>query len=224
MRTAFAVAVLCLLSRSASAQDQSQWAPSAGFMLGALNSNDLASVDRLVELMTGYKADLTGRSWDLCAAKGRAGSGHIRLCYAQVRLENGSALSDDFSEGRTESVVIKGFKAERVCRFGPRSWLVAPALGVHYGFGKVSGQILVTEYDFNFDSRAGQVRRVARPSERRPAGEFLGLGGKDWAVIGGASIGATATLGKHLTANVGVYGLEMPGVYKGQVQFVYWPR
>ena len=210
---------------SAQTRTPSQWAPSAGVMLGTLSSSDFRSLDTLVESMTGYNSELKGRSWDLCAAHGHSAGGHVRLCYTQVRLDDDSGLFDEFSDARLENVVIKGFKAERMFRFGPRSWPVAPTFSLHGGLGKVTGNVMFTEYDPVFDRRTGEAHRGApMASERHAAAEYLGFIGKDWTIIGGASIGATATLGPHLTATVGIYGLEMPGIYKGQVQFVYWPH
>jgi len=226
MRTVFTLTLLCLLAAGqARAQTSDQWAPSAGAMVGSLNSNDFTPFGRLIEAKSGYKSALTGRSWDVCAAHGRSAAGHIRICYTQVRVDDGSQLSDEFTDGTTEAVVVKGFKVERMWRFGPRKWPVAPAVSYHWGMGKVSGAVRLTEYDTVFDPRTFDVHR-GRPmsTERQPAGDILAMVGKNWTLITGASVGATATLGPHMTVNVGVYGIELPGAYKGQVQFVYWPR
>lgn len=203
--------------------ENSQWGPSAGMMLGTFNSNELTSVKNLVKTLTDYDSSFTGRSWDLCAARGRSGASYVRLCYTQLKLEDGGGLFDELGEGVTRGVLIKGFKADRMWRLGPASWPVAPALTLHGGLGKVSGTVFFNEFMLTFDPRTGRSQRQLVSSSERPAGEFLGFVGNDWTVIGGASVGATATLGSHATVSVGVYGLEFPGIYKGQVQFVYWP-
>jgi hypothetical protein len=217
-------AVLLGAASAASAQG-SQWAPSFGFLVGAFNSSDLTTLRDVVENISGYDAVLTGRSWDLCGARGRASGSYTRVCYTQLRIDDGSGLFDEFSDGVAQNVRVKGFKAEHVWRIGRRSWPVAPTVSLHGGLGKVSGKVVFTHYDFAFNQQTQQFSKGAPIStETQPAAEYLAFIKDEWTLIGGGSIGATATLANHLTMTVGVYGMEFPGVYKGQVQFVYWPR
>src|SRR5688572_9696925 len=97
-----AVVVCASLLMAVPAFAQSSWGPSAGFLLGKFNSNDLKPIDNLVEEITGYEAAFKGKSWDLCIARGAANSSQLRICYTQIRLDDGSGLSDEVSDGFTE--------------------------------------------------------------------------------------------------------------------------
>jgi hypothetical protein len=207
------------------AQDDSQWGPSFGIMLGTFDSNELTKLDDVVEELTGFDTQLTGKSWDLCAARGRSGHSALRLCYTQVRVDDGGGFSDELLDALTRDVRIKGFKVDRMFRLGPSRWPVAPMATLHGGLGKLSGTVAATEYQFNFNPTTGQfVRGPVAEQRQDPIADYWPVFGNNWTFLGGFSLGATADLGSHATVNVGVYGMEFPGMYKGMVQFTYWPR
>jgi hypothetical protein len=219
---AIVCASLLLLAPSASFA-QSQWGPSVGFMLGKFDSNDLSPVDKLVEEITGYDSTFRGRSWDLCAARGRADSGQLRICYTQIKLDDGSGLSDEFSDGVTDDGAVKGFKVDKTFRIGPSRWPVAPAVSLHGGLGKVSGDAVFTVFNGSFNASGTFVRTSVRAQERHKLQEYYSMLGEDWTLIGGGSIGVTAALGNRATVNFGIWGVELPGAYVGQVQVTFWP-
>ena len=225
------VLAVSLVPSTARAQDDSQWGPSVGFLFREFDSNDLTKLDDFVETLTDADTQITGRSWDVCAARGRSGHSMTRLCFTQVRFDDGSGFSDPlFFDATTEEVSIKGFKAERTWRFGPSRWPVAPMLTLHGGLGKISGTVTYTEYDVIFDEATFEPRRGSvRLQEQRPITDpELALWptfGDNWTFLLGMGVGVTADLGRHTTVNFGIYGMEFPGVHKaGLLQVTFWPR
>lgn len=226
------VAVFLATPVTANAQqgeNDSQWAPSVGFMIGELDSTSPGFMNTLMEEVTGYEnVALKGRSWDVCAARGRSGHSYLRICYAQIIVKDGSTLSDDYEDAVTNGISVKGFRVERLWRLGPGSWRVAPVISLNGGLGKISGMVRLTEYSIKILSvgpnGAVLARTGVKSQTNEPAGNYLNLIGDDWTLIGGASVGLTADIGSHLTVTAGVYGLEFPGTYKGLLQVVYWPR
>lgn len=222
-----ALVVVMFFATSASAQqkDDSQWALSMGFMIGELDSTSPDFMNTAMEELTGYEnVSLKGRSWDVCAARGRSGHSYLRVCYAQIAIKDGSTLSDVYEDVLTSGISMKGFRVERLWRLGPSSWRVAPAISLNGGLGKISGEMHVTEYNIKYSS-AGMIRGDVRSQNDRPASVYLKLFGDDWTVIGGIDVGLTADINSHLTLTAKVYGLELPvGSYKGFLQVTYWPR
>lgn len=218
-----AICVCVSLLAAAPSFAQSSWGPSVGFLLGKFDSNDLKPIDNFVEEITGYDSSFKGKSWDLCVARGAANSSQLRFCYTQVKLDDGSGLSDEVSDGVTEDGAVKGFKVNQVWRIGPKAWPVAPAVSVHGGLGKVSGDAVFTVYNGSFNSSGTFVRTSVRATERHKLQEYYSLIGEDWTLIGGGSIGLTAALGDRATVHFGIWGVELPGAYKGQLQFTIWP-
>lgn len=199
--------------------DRSQWAPSVTFMTGKLDSQDLSD---LFSEIFGYEVDFTGRSWDIGATRGRPGHSYLRLSYVQLRIDDGSRAFDYNTDYYTNSVQIKGFKAERLWRLGPSKWVVAPMFALHGGIGKIGGTVTKIRKLYYFDPFDGTTEILLLPPEERTASEAFG--DRNWLPILGAGVGLTASIADRATITVSVYGLEFPGTYKGQVQFVYWPK
>lgn len=214
-----AIWLVCPQLAMGQAQDDSQWAPSASFMVGKFDTGQLSS---LSAELTGYELDLTGRSWDIGAARGRAGHSYLRITFAQLRIDNGSEAFDSDTRYVTNSMSIKGLRIERLFRFGPARWIAAPVLTVAGGIGKISGS--VTKYGTRsvFNPQTRRFDLVPLPPEQKDASEIFD--GRTWLPMFGLGVGATASPTPHLTITVGVYGLEFPGTYKGLLQVVYWPR
>jgi len=240
MRKSFVAVVVALvavifLATSANAQqspkdqNDSQWAPSVGVMIGQFDSTSPDFMNTVLEEVTGYEnVALKGRSFDVCAARGRSGHSYFRICYSRIAIRDGSTLSDDYEDVVTSGVSVKGPRVEYLWRLGPDSWRIAPVFALNGGVGKVSGKMHVTEYYVRY-STVGMNYTITRTSVRlqsdRPASVYLKLFGEDWTVIGGANVGFTADINSHLTLTVGVYGLEIQqGSYKGLFQVTYWPR
>ena len=229
MRTLLITAfVIVLIPSTAHAQGGSQWGPSFGILLGKFNSDDLGVVDDFVEEAVGYETQLKGRSWDLCAARGGIGRSMTRICYTQLRVDDGGGFEDEpFFETLTRDVLIKGFKVERIFRVGPARWPVAPMVNLHGGLGKISGAVAFTGYNVVPDSTqpTGFRRTTVALQEQQPVTEYWPKFSDDWTFLLGAGIGVGADLGQHATVNFGVYGMEFPGVHKvGLLQVTFWPR
>ena len=224
-RLACVVCAVLLVASPSAAFAQSQWGLSTGFLLGTFDSDDVEALDKFLEQVTGYEAKFEGKSWDICAARGRAFGGSTRICYTRIKLDDGSGLRDEdgFEEGVTEDGAVKGFKVDRLFRIGPSSWPVAPAVTLHGGLGKVSGDAVFTVYNGFFTPGGTFVRTGIQAQERRKLSEYYGLIGEDWTVIGGGSIGLTAAFGDRFSVNLGIWGVELPGAYRGQLQLMYWP-
>lgn len=227
MRTFLAFALIVVMTPSAG-QAQSQWGPSFGFLPGKFNSDDLSAVDGFVEQATGYATQLKGRSWDLCAARGNSGQSMTRICYTQLRIDDGGGFSEgEFFEAGTQDVAIKGFKVERIFRIGPSRWPIAPMVNLHGGLGKISGTVAYTGYNVVPDSTApsGLRRTGIALQEEQPVTEYWPKFREDWTFLLGAGVGVSSDIGRHATVNFGIYGMEFPGVYKaGLLQVTYWPR
>jgi hypothetical protein len=221
MRSVLVVCVSFVLTAPSAARAQGRtWGPSVGVLLGTFDSQDLSSLNTYAQKITGYDVvSLTGRSWDVCAARGGSRRSQLRLCYTEVHFADGSELSNTLSSGVTQSGKVRGFKIDREFRIGPHSWPIAPLVSIHGGLGKVSGDAVFTIYNPTSTGDRGPVR----DQETHQLSEYLGVIGPDWTFIGGGSVGLTASAGKHVTVNVGIWGVELPGAYKGQLQLTYWP-
>ena len=124
------LAALCAASPvAAQSKEDSQWAPTAGGTLGKLDSGPLSTFMEKI----GLELDMTGRTFDVGAARGRPGHSMIRITFTQIRIKDGSSANDGFYRFVTDNVAIRGLKVERQFRFGPTKWPVAPMLTVHGG-------------------------------------------------------------------------------------------
>ncbi|OGE87982.1 MAG: hypothetical protein A3J07_02160 [Candidatus Doudnabacteria bacterium RIFCSPLOWO2_02_FULL_49_13] len=207
------LAALCAASPvAAQSKEDSQWAPTAGGTLGKLDSGPLSTFMEKI----GLELDMTGRTFDVGAARGRPGHSMIRITFTQIRIKDGSSANDGFYRFVTDNVAIRGLKVERQFRFGPTKWPVAPMLTVHGGVGKVSGSVA------KFQPAPGTRRYDGPPISSESVVEIFE--GHSWLPIFGLGVGATASPSRHLTVTVAAYGLDTLGAYKGLVQVVYWPR
>lgn len=201
---------------------KSQWAPTVNLGIGRFNTDRTGSV--LGDIFGFNEVDIRGRSWDIGATRGQPGHSRIRLAYTELRFEDGSSVSNPpFEANITRGTKIKGFKAEKVWRFGPSRWPVAPILSLHGGIGKISGNIDRTFKDPYCDDLR-KFGYICRPDLVTKESAKEVFGGLEWLPVGGLGFGATADIGDYLTVDIKVYGLEFPGTYAGSVQLTYWPR
>jgi len=197
-------------------EQKSQWAPTANFLIGKFDTRQTSPV---LEAIFGFESELSGRSWDLGAVRGRPGHSYIRIAYTEVRLDDGSRAFEDFENNVTKDAKVKGVKFEKVWRLGPSRWPVAPMFSLHGGAGKISGLVHWTaenQFCSPFAPRSQCFFEEDLPARRI-------FGDLNWLPLGGLSIGATADILDYVTITVSVYGIEFPGTYKGSVQLVYWP-
>lgn len=205
------VSLLFLATPSARAQapesgaERSQWAPTASFLLGEFDTGPL--VAELVEETFDFDDfEFTGRSWDIGVARGRPGHSYFRICYTEVRVQEGSFAVEGDLLTTTRDVRVRGAKIERVWYVGRASWPVAPMVSLHGGVGKVSGEVVET---------------ISGDAQVKDASEILDT---EWWPIFGAGIGLTGRINDYVTITGSVAGIEFPGVYYGAVQVIVWPR
>ena len=147
-------------------------------------------------------------------AYGRPGGSYWRWTFLVDVMRDGSSTryfcpdcrqeTQNLSEGMT----VWGVKLERVQRFGPATWPIQPALGIHAGVGRVSGH--ATKYVRSLNAGTMTVQRVGARE----------LFGSDFLLNAGIDAGIAGEFSDNWTYGVSA-GYDHPGLSAG-VKVTYW--